>query len=132
MTTKKINTGMKDPAKLEQIATISKKVDMENILKFYKTDLNKRQAVNQFLTSNPDVIPVLIEARSQLEKIFGQIPYNLSLEQDPDEGFEVLFIISKVHQAPAKALSLRDQFGKWLIATHSNLIGRLNLDTELV
>lgn len=132
MTTKKIKVVRKEPVELEQVTTISKRLDIENILKFYKVDSNQRRDVIRFLTSNSDVIPVLNEAKSQLEKIFGHVPYYLRLEQDPDEGFEVLFIISKLNKTPSNALSLRDQFGKWLISAHSDLLGRLNLDTELV
>jgi hypothetical protein len=97
------------------------------------TVLKNRPNVVGFLLSNTDLIPVLNEAKSQLEKLFGPVPYYISLEKDPDEGFEVLFIVAKINKSPDEALSLRDKFGKeWFIPYHSDLLGRLNLDTELV
>jgi hypothetical protein len=113
-------------------AVLAKNINRENIFREYAVDDSQKRDVESFLNSNPDLTPVLIEAKTHLERIFGPVPFCLQLEQDPEEDFKELFVIAKVQKTPGEAISLMDQLGKeWFLPFHSDMIGRLNFDTEL-
>jgi hypothetical protein len=105
---------------------------MENILIFYKVDSEQDSDVVGFLMSNTDLIPVLNEAKSHLLRIFGQVPFYLELDHDPEEGFRELFLIIKVDKKPEEAVFLENKLSKeWFLPSHSDLIGRFNFGVEL-
>jgi hypothetical protein len=104
---------------------------MENIFKFYKVDENQKNVIADFLESNGKVVPVLLEARLQIERLIGKFPLHLELEQDPEEKFEELFVIVKADKRPEESISLIEKLDReWFIPLHSDLMDRLNFDIE--
>jgi hypothetical protein len=130
-TTKKIKSVRKEPPELQQVTTIMERPDMENIFKFYKVDENQENVIADFLESNSKVVPVLLEARLQIERLIGKFPLHLELEQDPEEKFEELFVIVKADKRPEESISLIEKLDReWFIPLHSDLMDRLNFDIE--
>jgi hypothetical protein len=128
----KIIRIVKKKESLSVSAAITENIDLEKIFREYAVDDNQKRDVEAFLASNPDLAPVLIEAKPHLERIFGQVPYYLRLEHDPEEEYDELSVFAKVRKTPIDAINLMDQFDKeWLVPFHSNVMGRLNFDTEL-
>ncbi len=119
-------------ADLSQSGVLTKKpFQVEMVVQNYLVEESQQRTVTIFLNSQPELLPVLMEAKSHLERIFGNSSFYLEIEKDPDEGFEELFIVAKVNKTPEVALSLREQFGReWLIPHHGHLIGKLNLAVE--
>lgn len=67
--------------------------------------------VQQYILRNQRLIEPLVEIRNRLEKYFGE-DVNLYLEylEDPEEGFESLYVSILCHSEPEEAMKLLTRF----------------------
>jgi hypothetical protein len=131
MTIKKIKIVRKGPVELAEVKILRKRPEADDIFKFYKVDSKQKNEIGDFLKSNIALIPVLLEARIQIERLAGKFPLHLDLDQDPEEGFKELFVVVKANKSPAESISLEQKLDReWFIPFHSDLMNKLNFDFE--
>lgn len=107
--------------------------EIDEVFKLYGVSESQLFEIIRFLSAQPRLVPVLIEAVSYLEEVFGQARRYLELEQDPDGGDEELFCVVLVEGEPEAALQSLWRFDDtWFSKTKRYVRRHLNftVDTE--
>lgn len=104
---------------------------IDEIFKLYGVSEAQMFEIIRFLSTQPRIVPVLIEAVPYLDKVFGQARRYLELEQDPDGGDEELFCVVLVKGEPEAALQLLWQFDDtWFTKTTRYVRRHLNFTVD--
>jgi len=95
-------------------------------------DVNNKNEVKKYLSSNNYLIKLLFDANYHINSIFGRnINKLLEVDVDPEEGFEELFIIIKSHYSASEGLKLMHRLeGEWLIDIMDEVQDKLNIIEE--
>jgi len=100
--------------------------DLEKIYGF-----RNKTAIINYLNSNLDLVPVLEQAYSYINKIFGDVPIYLELHKDPEEDWYELFIVINTALAPEDAIKLESRlFDEWFVNIISKVGNRLCFTEE--
>ncbi|MBI4610074.1 MAG: hypothetical protein HY726_13820 [Candidatus Rokubacteria bacterium] len=84
-----------------------------------------------YIVKHWEVLPVLIEARVAIRRVFGEVRPILDLVTDPDEGWEKLFIVIPVRESVRMALErLRELDSTWFIGTARRAGFAINVTIE--
>ena len=88
---------------------------IERLKPKYSTD--DWMAISRFLSDNPNLYDALVEAPSEIEKIFGEVELSLNISRDPEiESMETLFIVIHSHHCGKEASDLKFKLVKdWLV-----------------
>ena len=98
-------------------------------------ELRGIDALRRVLRSEPDLQPILNEARRQIEKQFGKASQvALEVVSDPEaEDHEELFAFVQTSRSPAEAISRLHRLDEeWLIAATQGLEYDFCVDVEFV
>ncbi len=80
---------------------------------------------------NEHLYKVLFEAPDHIKHIFGDVPLNLELHHDPEEGWDELFIIIKTSLNAEKAIELEKKlFDEWFVHIMPSTKNKLNIIEE--
>jgi hypothetical protein len=107
--------------------------EIDEIFKLYGVPESQWVEIVRFLSTRPRLVPVLTEAVSYLQGVFGQARRYLELEQDPDGGDEELFCVVLVKGEPEAALQLLCQFDDAWFSRNTRYVRRhlnFTVDTE--
>jgi len=123
---------------LKEVQTMGKSekytqtVQLQKILDLYSLSLNDVVNIIRFLDRKPRLLPILIDARGQIKRIFGDVPVRLKVEVDPEEGWETLSGIIKVQLPVDQALLLLNRLeNEWFVKIEDIGID-LNFDIEII
>ncbi len=120
-------------ADLSQSGVLTINSIMQNISALYTLEPDQAETVNGFLKTNPFLVPILIEAKPQLERFFGKAKVRLELDVDHEEGWPELFGMVEVNLPVDKALSLLHQFQQeWFSNVDRRIFMKLNFDVEII
>ena len=94
------------------------------------------QAVQRFLAAEPALTPLLLEAETEIHRVFGpQITLTLDMTFDPDNGMDCgeLFALIGTSEAAAAALEKLDRLDEtWWRAASRRAQGKMNIDVEFL
>lgn len=137
-----VDTSYSNPAKRKNVATFEFKpqqIETSSYLSPYKTikDLEtiyffeNYNDIMQFLRSNLDLVPLLVEAPIYIYHIFGGVPIYLELHSDPEENWDELFIVIKTALPAEEAVKREMQlFDLWFSNVIRKVGNRLNYTEE--
>lgn len=92
---------------------------------------NNPGEVKRFLLVNSYLIEILLEAPTHIYRIFGQVPMELELHHDPEEGWEELFIVIKSAYSAEEAIRLENKLAEeWFLDRMKDTRGKLNITEE--
>lgn len=86
-----------------------------------------------FLYHHKFLIPILLEVPQRIREIFGsKVKLSLALEQDPEGGFEELFVVVITVQPPKEAIDLLSELDvRWFLNVLPKTRNRLNITVEV-
>lgn len=85
-----------------------------------------------YLSDNPFLVPLVLEARDKAHEYFSERPpLVLHLAEYPDDGSRELFLLIQTAQPPAAALAKLDRFDQeWWLDALERAEGKLNVKLE--
>lgn len=87
--------------------------------------------IRSFLLTNDYLLEILSDAPYHIYRIFGQIPIHLELHNDPEEGWDELFIVIKSPYSAKEAIELEEKLVKeWFLDRLKDTKGKLNITEE--
>jgi hypothetical protein len=101
--------------------------NIKNVRKLYTISDDEITVITGFMENKQQLIPILIEAKTNIVNIFGDVPVRLAYVVDPEEGWEELFGLIKVELPPEKARALLKQFDREYL---TNVDAKTGLDLE--
>jgi hypothetical protein len=137
-----VDTSYSNPAKRKNVTTFEFKlqqIETSSYLSPYKTikDLEtiyffeNYNDIMQFLRSNLDLVPLLVEAPIYIYDIFGGVPIFLEVHSDPEENWDELFIVIKTTLPAEEAVKREMQlFDIWFSHVIQKVGNRLNYTEE--
>ena len=117
------------PQQIETSSYLSPYKTIENLETIYFFE--NYNDIMQFLRSNLDLVPLLIEAPNHIHNIFGDAPIYLELHSDPEENWDELFIVIKTTLPAEEAVKREMQlFDLWFSNVIQKVGNRLNYTEE--
>lgn len=109
---------------------VTKQAVLENPLEQF--ELKNADKVNQYLRQNPFLLPLLIEAKSQIARLFGlEAKTAIEVVADPSDGSSQLYLIVSTSLSSEEADDLFEKLDQeWWLEASERAQFRMNIVPE--